>query len=304
MSILRFAAAVTLAALAQTALHGEKRCPGNVPSVPLRVVQGALIVVSLSVNDDGPFDFLVDTGAQTTTVDDQLAFQLGLPDEGKTHVSGAATYAGKSFTHLAQVEAGSRRVTDVLAVIDNLAELHAADRRIRGILGEDFLAHFDLLIDNEHDVLCLDETGVMAAAMKGIRVPLAEPYGNDRDLPFMRPLVIEARLYGLPNPVLFRLDSGSNVAFIYSGRFQLLDKAQRTAQILKRVVGGAEQAFAVLQPTDVSVAGGNVRQVAFVQPINSIGAVHQVREDGVLPTQMFRRVFVSYRTQFAILDPR
>jgi hypothetical protein len=219
-------------------------------------------------------------------------------------VSGAATYAGKPYTHLAQVETGSRRVKDVFAVIDNLAELHAADRRIRGILGEDFLTHFDLLIDNEHDVLCLDETGVMAAAMKGTRAPLAEPYGKDRDLPFMRPLVIVARLYGLPNPVLLRLDSGSNVAFIYSGRFQLLDKVQRNAQILMRVVGGVEQAFAVLQPTDVSVAGGNIRQVIFVQPINSIGAVHQAREDGVLPTKMFRRVFVSYRTQFAILDPR
>jgi predicted aspartyl protease len=304
MSILKFTAAVTLAALANTALHGEKRCPGNVASVPLRVVQGAQIVVALSVNDAGPFDFLVDTGAQTTTVDDQLASRLGLADEGKTHVSGAATYAAKPYTHLAQVEVGSRRVTDVLAVIDNLAELHAADRRIRGILGGDFLTHFDLLIDNEHNVLCLDETGVMAAALEGTRVPLAEPYGNDRDLPFMRPLVIEARLYGLPNPVRLRLDSGSNVAFIYSGRLQPLDRSQRNAQILKRVVGGMEQTFAVLRPTDVSVAGGNIRQVIFVQPINSIGAVHQAREDGVLPTQMFRRVFVSYRTQSAILDPR
>jgi hypothetical protein len=91
-------------------------------------------------------------------------------------------------------------------VIDSLAELHGADHRIRGIVGENFLTNFDLLIDNEHLALCLDETGAMAAAMKGTRVPLAQPYGIDRDMPFMRPLVIEARLDGIRGPVLLRLD--------------------------------------------------------------------------------------------------
>jgi len=304
MSIPKLLTSVAVAAFTATALHGEKRCPGNVPSVSLRHVQGAVNVVSVTVNGSGPFDFLVDTGAQTTTVDEELASQLRLQEEGKTRVSGAATYATRSYTHLAQVEIGDRQVTNVLALIDSLAELHGADRRIRGIIGENFLTHFDLLIDNEHQSLCLDDTGAMAAAMKGTRVPLAQPYGTDRDLPFMRPLVIETRLDGIHEPVLFRLDSGANVSMIYGWGRQSLRLARTNVQILKRFVYGEEQDFAVLPPKDVSVGHDTIRHVTFVQPMNSVGAVHQAREDGVLSTQMFRRVFVSYANQFAIVDAR
>ena len=304
MSIQKLLTSVTLAVLTVTLLHGERRCPGNVPSVPLRQLQGSLNIVSASVNGSGPFDFLVDTGAQTSTVDVQLASQLGLQDEGKTHVSGAGTYASRSYTHLAQVEIGGRRVADVLAVIDSLAELHGADRRIRGIVGEDFLTHFDLLIDNDHPALCLDDTGALAAAVKGPHVVLLQPYGTDHDLPYMRPLIVETRLDGFREPVLFRLDSGSNAPVIYETGKPSLQLARAQAQILKRFVNGVEQDFAILPPKDVSVGRETIRQITFVQTTNSIGTVHQAREDGVLPTKIFRRVFVSYSNHFAILEPR
>jgi hypothetical protein len=275
-----------------------------VPIVPLRQVQGALFVVSLKVNGSGPFDFLVDTGSQITTVDDQLVSQLSLPANGTTGVSGIATYGRKAFTQLTQVQIADRGVTDVLAVVDNLTQLHTADGKIRGILGENFMAHFDLLIDNSHHALCLDDTGAMAAGMKGTRVALASPYGKEHDLPFTRPFVIEAHLDGIRSPFLFRLDSGCNVPLIYGGRSQPLDIFSRNTQILKRVVDGVEQQFAVLPPRDVSFGGDNVLQMTFMQPMNSIGAVSPTREDGLMPTQVFQRVFVSYKNQFAILDPR
>jgi hypothetical protein len=259
--------------------------------------------VSVVVNGAGPFDFLVDSGAQTSTVDEELASQLRLAREGNTHVSGAATYAGRPFTHIERVDIGGRSVSGVLAVIDDLAELHGADRKIRGIVGENFLTHFDLLIDNEHQALCLDNSGAMAAAMKGTRIPLATPHGTEPDMPFMRPLVIEARLEGTSEDMVFRLDSGSNAPLLYAKPSLQLAKAN-AVKILKRFENGVEQDFAVLPPKDVSIGRETFRQVTFVQTLNSIGAVRQAREDGLLPTEIFRRVFVSYTNQFAILDPR
>jgi hypothetical protein len=91
---------------------------------------------------------------------------------------------------------------------------------------------------------------------------------------------------------------------IYGGGKPSLRLAQANVQILKRFVNGVEQDFAVLRPTDVSVGRETIRQVIFVQTMNSIGDVHQAREDGVLSTVLFRRMFVSYSNQFAILDPR
>lgn len=91
---------------------------------------------------------------------------------------------------------------------------------------------------------------------------------------------------------------------IYGAGKASLRLAGANVPILKRLVNGVEQGFALLPPKDLSIGPETIRQVVFVQTMNSIGAVHQAREDGVLPMQIFRRVFVSYANQFAILDPK
>jgi hypothetical protein len=304
MSILKFVVAVTLAALAQTPLQGERRCPGNVPSVPLNVVQGALILVPVSVNGTGPYQFLVDSGAQVSTVDTQLAAQLGLHSSAAAGVSGVASFGRRALVELSQVDIGGHQANNVLAVIDDLAQLHDVDRNIRGIVGEDFLTRFDLLIDNEHRMLCLDDTGTMAAGIKGPHVDLAQPYGMDNDLPFTRPLVISARMEGNAKALLLVIDSGSNVPVIFTDEGLSQITVRPNASSLGRDVSGIQQKFAVLAPQDVVVGQHRMRQVVFVKPLNQIGAVPKTRADGMLPTSLFRQVFVSYRNQFAILTPQ
>ena len=49
------------------------------------------------------------------------------------------------------------------------------DLHIRGILGEDFLEHFDMLIDNVHRLLCLDNSAAMRTEVKGPHIPLITP---------------------------------------------------------------------------------------------------------------------------------
>ncbi len=60
-----------------TTLGAETHCPGNVASVPFRVVNRQIIVV-VSVNRSGPYNFLLDTGSQVTIVDPLLAGELHL----------------------------------------------------------------------------------------------------------------------------------------------------------------------------------------------------------------------------------
>jgi predicted aspartyl protease len=303
MSILKLVAFVSFAATTLKTIHAEKRCPGNADSVPLRQLQGGLVIVHVTINSSGPFDFLIDTGAQITTVDSQLAAQLGLQPVGSAGVSGVATQQRRFAVQLTRVQIAARSVDNVLAVIEPMTQLHQADPGLRGILGEDFLTHFDFLIDNQHRSLCLDDPGVMATALQGSHLPLAQPYGPDRDQPFTRPLVIETQLAGRRTPILLRLDSGSNAAVLYAR------PAERTiafnnAQILKRVVAGIEQSFAVLPPQPVAAGGHILGQIAFVEPMNSVGAQTQPREDGILPTAVFQRIFISYCNHFAILEPR
>ena len=303
MSIFKFVTSASLLVTTFSAMHAERRCPGNIASVSLLQIEHTLIAVSVTVNGRGPFEFLVDTGAQVSTVDAELAAELDLPSLGSTGVSGVAAYGRKTVTNLARVEIGGHVIEHVLAVVEDMAQLHQADRKVRGIVGENFLAHFDFLIDNEHRTLCLDDSGVMASTIKGSHLALVEPHGQDRDPPFTRPLVIATQVAGSRTQTLLRLDSGSNAAVLYAAP-EMKSNALNNTETLSRVVGGMEQRFAVFPSLPVAANGHTLGQISFVQPMNLVGATRQPREDGVLPTAVFPRVFVSYRSEFAILEPR
>jgi Aspartyl protease len=303
MSPIKCLASVSFA-IALSTLHAEPRCPGNVGSLPLRLVQNSLIVVPVQINQSGPYDFVVDTGAQVTTIDGSLASDLRLKPQGTTGVDGVATSTRTAYAYLDRLEAGTHSVANSLVVIQDLAQLRTADPRIRGILGENFLAHFDLLIDNVREILCLDDSNALARAVKGGHVALVEPRGSDQDIPFTRPIIVAARLSGLDtSPVLLRLDSGSNAPVLYAPDLRVGLSPSPKARGPARLVDGVTQAFRALAPRDVQVGRNSVRQVSFMTPVNSIGNSASPREDGLLPTMAFQRVFISYSGRYAALDP-
>lgn len=91
------------------------------------------------------------------------------------------------------------------------SKIQDADSRIRGVLGQSFLAHFDMLIDNEHKLLCLDETHAMREKVRGEMVQLVAPSSTESELAYTERLVLSVRLSGIANrQVLLQLDSGSD----------------------------------------------------------------------------------------------
>ena len=52
-------------------------------------------------------------------------------------------------------------------LVYDLKNLQATGLDIQGVLGEDFLEQFDMLIDNAHRLLCLDDAGTMRTEVKG-----------------------------------------------------------------------------------------------------------------------------------------
>jgi hypothetical protein len=303
MSLVNRFVAASLAIVALSALHAEPRCPGNVAGMALRPIQDDLIVVRVRINRTGPYDFLVDTGSQITTIDPVLASVLHLKIDGTTGVSGVRTQSRSAFAFLDLIEVGSHSVPQSLAIIQDIAEFKAADPRIRGILGENFLSRFDLLIDNRQQILCLDESRTLAQAVKGEHIPLEQPYGPRDDLPFTRPIIVSVRLATADvAPVLLRLDSGSNAAVLYAAPHLLRASVSR-APMLQRVVNGVGQTFAVLPAQDLLVGVCPVRRVSFAIPMNEVGSGPSPREDGLLPTAAFKRVFISYSENYADLDP-
>ena len=152
--------------------QAETRCPGNIAGLRPRIVAGALLVIPVKINQSGPFDFMVDTGSQLNVIDPALAAQLNLKSQGTVGLVATAAYSQASVGVLDSLEAGSQLVLKPLVVVQDLGPIQAADPRIRGVLGENFLAHFDVLIDYSRGLLCLDEAKLMEKYLRGERIPL------------------------------------------------------------------------------------------------------------------------------------
>jgi Aspartyl protease len=304
MSTLKWLASITLATAIQPVLHAEPHCPGNVASLRLRLVQRSQIIVPVTINHSGSYDFLVDTGAQVTTVDPALATELHLKIEGTTGFVGVGFRTRPSFARLDLLEAGLHAIANPLVVVQNLDQLQAADPNIRGILGGNFLGHFDVLIDYAHSMLCLDETKVMQSQVKGKHIALVTRLHPQDWVLSTEPLIIPVHLGGMATRQLFLLlDSGTNVPFLYDPGKYLAPGLSVIAPLRSRSADGVERAFIILPPQDMQIGVLAFRQISFVTLADTGKDVPKVEVDGLLPTVLFRRVYISYADRFAVLEP-
>jgi hypothetical protein len=303
MSILKWLVALSFTAVMLPAIQAEPHCPGNVNSLPLRLVQRSQIVVPVTINHAGPFDFMVDTGAQVTTVDPALAAALHLKPQGTAGVVGVGVYARAPLTELDTVEAGSHLVKKVLAVIQDLGQTALADRKVRGVLAANFLEHFDLLIDYSHSIVCLDDSAEMGKKVKGERIPFSAREGEQGSAPAPQKLIVLAHLPGIEKRMLrLQLDSGINSPLLYGAGEDLKPGQMVGAPLRGRGTDGSEHAFAVLASQDVQVGPHSLRQIQFVMPMNTGKNSPKADVDGLLPTMLFQRIYVNYADHYVVLE--
>lgn len=305
MTTLKWLAAASLAVAVLPALYAEAHCPGNVASIRPRFDQHSIVIVPVMVNGSGPYDFVLDTGAQLTIIDPALALELHLKAVGATHIIGAASYTKAAYAQPESLQTGSSAVREPLLLIDNLGQIQTADPQVRGILGENFLEHFDLLIDYIHGVVCLDDTRQMQEKVKGEPIALIPPH-TVQILPYTQPLIVPVRVSGDPERSLdLELDSGSNAPLLFDPEKEWPQVGFVGTPLHNRGADGVVGAFAVLPPRDIRVGANSLHQISFVTPVRSgRDAPRKLDVDGVLPTALFRRVFLSYKDHFALLDPR
>ena len=291
-------------------LSAEQHCPGNIASITPRFVQSALIVIPVWINRSGPYDFVVDTGSQITAIDPYLARELGLQPRGTIGVFTVASYSRLPITILDTVEANSHVVEKPLAIVRDFREIQALDPRIRGALGENFLARFDLLIDYAHKLLCLDETKVLRGRVRGEHIPLLLPKYSEHetqdegDRQYGERLVVSVNLSRSGRrPLLLQLDSGCDGPLLYAGNRERQLEILNEATLRGSDASKSQKAFAVLPPQDMRIGSLRLRDVPFVTPVNPEKNAPSRLEDGLLPTILFQRIFISGSDHFAIFQP-
>jgi hypothetical protein len=303
MSLIKCLASISLAAITLPTLHSQPHCPGNAASIRFRLDQRSRIIVPVVINRTGPYEFLVDTGTGSTIVDPSLATELHLKTQGSAEVVGVGFSTQASLAYLDLLEAGSHSVAHHLVVVPDLHPLQPADLHFRGTIGGDFLGHFDVLMDYAHSMLCLDDTKVMQAAVKGGHIALVTPSQIANEVPLTMLPIIPVHLSGFgARQLLLTLDSGANASFLFNHAVNLTPGLRQSRQRDGYGADGVKRGFSILPPQSMQIGSIKIQQVSFAAPADSWEDALTSKEDGLLATVLFRRVFISYADRFIVLE--
>lgn len=118
---------------------------------------GAALIVPVYLNGQGPFDFVLDTGATITCVDQAIAQQLELPKaRGVVGVGAGAAGAGQmQLVTLDSLRIGAAKAGRLSACALDLSHTGRVGLEIDGLLGLNFLRSFRVTLDFEREILLL-----------------------------------------------------------------------------------------------------------------------------------------------------
>jgi hypothetical protein len=300
MTNLKLGASLILAASAIPALIAEPRCPGYAASLHLHVVNRHQVIVAVSINHAGPYNFLLDAGTQITMLDPSLAASLQINTSGTAAVASAGVNAVASLAQVELIEVGSQSSANQKVLVYDLKNLPATGLDIQGVLGEDFLGQFDMLIDNAHSVLRLDEPGTMQAPLKGQRVTLLKPSEKNPEL--ADSLIVSARLTDGTRPVRLKLDSGANTPFLYHADDYMALGLSHGATLRGGGANGSLRTFVALPAQEVRIGSVRISRVTFVTLAGAQKDSRTSDFDGLLTFGLFKRVFISHADHFAVLE--
>jgi hypothetical protein len=284
-------------------IMAENGCPANSESLPFHATGRYQFVVDVQVNHFGPFPFLLDTGTQRSILDSQLAEKLHQSMQGEVNLAGLGFNAPGSFTQVDSIGIGSQTVRDQKLIVYEVKNLLSANISIEGILGEDVLEQFEILIDNAHHVICVSAPGIMGREVRGNRVELLAPELGQDGIKLPESLIVSAKLSDGQRPLRLKLDSGANTPFLYNAWQVLALGVYRGSSWQGTGPNRTQRIFSALPAQDVKIGSARLSKVRFV---TSVGAKKDARTsdfDGLLAMSLFRRVFISHAEHYVVLDP-
>jgi predicted aspartyl protease len=256
-----------------------------------------MIVVPVTINGVGPFDFLLDTGATESVIDQRLAAELNLPLAGNINL---ITHQGSAFTSVFRADsllmAGATVRGLTLSAVNDHAYLVP---KVRGVVGEDFLRKFDLLIDYKHRLLQFESaSGPLADRLDGERLPLRNGLYHG-ELTHNRLVVMGHIGASRDKDVTLLLDSGAAI-------FLLLAKLNKFSSVSQQPLPSASGVVGDSFGVDAQSVLGLQLGKAFLPNLTVFtptATIPGLDVDGLLPTSLFRSIFISHSGGFVILNP-
>ena len=231
----------------------------------------APVFAEVSIGAQGPYRFLVDTGAESSLIDPALANELGIRPEFRVEL---VTQQSSRLVPGAKVSAlriGQRPLPNVELLFHDVAEVQRLDQSVRGILGLNALSSFDFVLSPGTGRL--DDT---ASRPAGEVIPFRRLDGR---------IAVTARM-GRERLTL-ALDSGSSHVVL----FRTPEAMAKTKSISSNftTIDGARSVVPTCWTAEM-VFGDHLR-------IGTLPAAIVERKgseiEGLLPASVFKKVFVD-----------
>jgi predicted aspartyl protease len=234
--------------------------------IPLRIDSHGGIQISVTVNDAGPFTFVLDTGAARSVVSDELARELGAPVVAQSEIVTSAGSEMGMVVRLGSVEIEGTRVESLLAPVVAASRLAALGRGVRGLLGQDFLSGFNYTLDYRRTRLTWDGT---AACGSPAAVVLTTSEGR----------FIAALVDGGGKSLRLVPDSGAEVMVLFAGN------PPGTGRVRVEGVAGGIRSASMTTVAQLRVGSATLRDQPAV-----IAERDDTSADGLLPLHRFSAV--------------
>ena len=257
--------------------------------VRFRILPKTMIAVPVFINGRGPFEFLLDTGTETSLIDPALAHDVGInaTDQLTLYTPNGKKILARAF--LPKVTLGTACGSNLEVLIDHSNTIAELDPRLRGILGQKFLSQFDLLLDYKQKLVTLFAGPSPDEAIAGTHIPFHLEHGT--------PLLIAKGSNGADLRLL--LDSGSTNFWLFTREASgfLSDPAGRSATL--QTTAQATSAISGMVRV-LSLGDTRLRNVPalLVEKLAQESSV-----DGLLPTCLFQTVYFNNREGYAIVSP-
>jgi predicted aspartyl protease len=273
-------------------------------AVKLRFSGSHVLVDGVYVNGQGPYRFLLDTGAEATSVSPELARRGALVAAYRVEV---VTLNGKRDAAAAKAAVRLENVTawEAEVVVQDLGSVRSLDRAVEGVLGQSFLGMFRHRVDYGLGVLTFEED---PESFLGERVPLERLDGALGLREGRLRLVLDSgvgmvTLFGEP-PEGFRrrgdvvLDTTSGRGTVPAGELKRMRIGGVELKDVPVVMAGA------LQETSMNVSRNQRSAIASHGGVCRTVSAQDRQADGLLPLALFRSVYIDPRERWAILNPK
>ena len=260
-------------------------------TIRFKLHDGYLMVVEARVNGAGPFSFLVDTGTTRTVIDPELASQLQVPAVGEVNVTTVLHYRQDKLVRLQDIRLGQASVSGLGAIVDKLTRQKMLAPGIRGVLGEDFLSRFDLLIDYKERVIRFGEPPPAGERCR------FEATGQYQGAPTTNRLLIDVEFMQVSgNKVQLQLDTGARTPELFP-----VSHDSHPSQPWGSSMATSNGANGVIVHSNVTLKIG-ATMIPGQDVVQSRRAV-AFDAAGLLPAAIFHRIYICHSGGYVVLNP-